>query len=157
MRCPFCSGNETQVKDSRPTEDDAAIRRRRECPGCNARFTTFERVQLREIIVVKADGRREPFDRAKLLRSLKLSLQKRPVDLEAIERAANDIVRQLEQSGENDVTTKLIGEKAMAALAQLDPVAYVRYASVYKDFREVKDYNEFLAGVELVCKKASNG
>lgn len=157
MRCPFCSGNETQVKDSRPTEDDAAIRRRRECPTCNARFTTFERVQLREIVVIKTDGRREPFDRAKLLRSLKLSLQKRPVDLEAIERAANDIVRQLEQSGESDVTTKLIGEKAMHALSQLDPVAYVRYASVYKDFREVKDYNDFLAGVEHVCKKVSNG
>ncbi|MEZ0224804.1 MAG: transcriptional regulator NrdR [Alphaproteobacteria bacterium] len=153
MRCPFCSDTNTQVKDSRPTEDDAAIRRRRECPGCEARFTTFERVQLREIVVIKTDGRREPFERDKLLRSLRLSLQKRPVDADAIERAANDIVRQLEQSGETDITTKYIGEKAMAALSQLDPVAYVRYASVYKDFREVKDYNDFLADLDQVCKK----
>lgn len=153
MRCPFCSDTNTQVKDSRPTEDDAAIRRRRECPGCEARFTTFERVQLREIVVIKSDGRREPFERDKLLRSLRLSLQKRPVDADAIERAANDIVRQLEQSGETDITTKYIGEKAMAALSQLDPVAYVRYASVYKDFREVKDYNDFLADLDQVCKK----
>ncbi|MBL8713860.1 MAG: transcriptional repressor NrdR [Alphaproteobacteria bacterium] len=157
MRCPFCTGNNTQVKDSRPTEDDAAIRRRRECPDCEARFTTFERVQLREIIVVKNNGKREPFDRNKLMRSLKLCLQKRPVDADVIERVANDIVRQLEQSGESDVTTKEIGEKAMQALSQLDPVAYVRYASVYKDFREVKDYNDFLAGVEHVCKKVSHG
>jgi transcriptional repressor NrdR len=157
MRCPFCVGTNTQVKDSRPTEDDAAIRRRRECPDCEARFTTFERVQLREIIVVKNNGKREPFDRNKLMRSLKLCLQKRPVDADVIERVANDIVRQLEQSGESDVTTKEIGEKAMQALSQLDPVAYVRYASVYKDFREVKDYNDFLAGVEHVCKKVSHG
>lgn len=157
MKCPFCSGTETQVKDSRPTEDDAAIRRRRECPGCEARFTTFERVQLREITVVKSDGRREPFERSKLLRSLKLSLQKRPVDADVIERAASDIVRQLEQSGESDITTKFIGEKAMGALSGLDPVAYVRYASVYKDFREVKDYNDFLADLDTVCKKAMNG
>jgi len=157
MRCPFCSGTDTQVKDSRPTEDDAAIRRRRECPGCEARFTTFERVQLREIVVVKADMRREPFDRNKLLRSLKLALQKRPVDADTVERAANDIVRQLEQAGDSDITTKHIGEKAMAALSQIDPVAYVRYASVYKDFREVKDYNDFLADLESVCKKVSNG
>lgn len=153
MRCPFCGDTNTQVKDSRPTEDDAAIRRRRECPGCNARFTTFERVQLREIVVIKNDGSREPFERDKLLRSLRLSLQKRPVDPDTIERAANDIVRQLEQSGETDITTKFIGEKAMAALSQLDPVAYVRYASVYKDFREVKDYNNFLADLDQVCKK----
>ena len=153
MRCPFCSDTNTQVKDSRPTEDDAAIRRRRECPGCNARFTTFERVQLREIVVIKNDGSREPFERDKLLRSLRLSLQKRPVDPDTIERAANDIVRQLEQSGETDITTKFIGEKAMAALAGLDPVAYVRYASVYKDFREVKDYNDFLADLDQVCHK----
>lgn len=157
MRCPFCVGTNTQVKDSRPTEDDAAIRRRRECPDCEARFTTFERVQLREIIVVKNNNKREPFDRNKLMRSLKLCLQKRPVDADVIERVANDIVRQLEQSGESDVTTKEIGEKAMQALSQLDPVAYVRYASVYKDFREVKDYNDFLAGVEHVCKKVSHG
>jgi transcriptional repressor NrdR len=154
MRCPFCGGTDTQVKDSRPTEDDAAIRRRRECPGCEARFTTFERVQLREMVVIKNDGSREPFERDKLLRSLRLSLQKRPVDADRIERAANDIVRQLEQSGDTDIPTKLIGEKAMTALSQLDPVAYVRYASVYKDFREVRDYNKFLADLDLVCKKA---
>ena len=153
MRCPFCSDTNTQVKDSRPTEDDAAIRRRRECPACSARFTTFERVQLREIVVIKNDGSREPFERDKLLRSLRLSLQKRPVDPDTIERAANDIVRQLEQSGETDITTKFIGEKAMTALAGLDPVAYVRYASVYKDFREVKDYNDFLADLDQVCQK----
>lgn len=154
MKCPFCGDINTQVKDSRPTEDDAAIRRRRECPGCEARFTTFERVQLREIVVLKSDGSREPFSRDKLLRSLRLSLQKRPVDADTIERAANDIVRQLEQSGETDITTKVIGEKAMQALSQLDSVAYVRYASVYKDFREVTDYNKFLANLETVCKKA---
>jgi transcriptional repressor NrdR len=154
MKCPFCGDVNTQVKDSRPTEDDAAIRRRRECPGCEARFTTFERVQLREIVVIKNDGSREPFERDKLLRSLRLSLQKRPVDPDTIERAANDIVRQLEQSGESDISTKFIGEKAMLALSQIDPVAYVRYASVYKDFREVKDYNNFLADLDRVCKKA---
>lgn len=157
MKCPFCSSEETQVKDSRPTEDSAAIRRRRECPKCEARFTTFERVQLRELIVVKSDNRKEPFDRDKLLRSLRLSLQKRPVEGEVIERAANDIVRQLEQSGESDIPTKVIGEKAMAALSGLDPIAYVRYASVYKDFREVGDYSAFLADLESVCKKAGNG
>lgn len=153
MRCPFCSSEDTQVKDSRPTEDSAAIRRRRECPSCEARFTTFERVQLRELTVIKADGRREPFSRDKLLRSLRLALQKRPVDGETIERTANGIIRVLEQSGEQDITTKFIGEKAMNEIAKLDPVAYVRYASVYKDFREVRDYNAFLAELEDVCKK----
>jgi len=156
MRCPFCASDETQVKDSRPTEDSAAIRRRRECPGCSARFTTFERVQLRELVVIKTDGRREPFERDKLLRSLRLSLQKRPVDDDVIERSVNDIIRQLEQSGESDIETKTIGEKAMAALSRLDPIAYVRYASVYKNFREVRDYNAFLADLEDVCKKAGN-
>jgi len=154
MKCPFCASEETQVKDSRPTEDSAAIRRRRECPKCEARFTTFERVQLRELVVLKADGRREPFDREKLLRSLRLSMQKRPVESAAIERAANDIVRQLEQSGDSDIPTKTIGEKAMQTLSALDPIAYVRYASVYKDFREVRDYSAFLADLENVCKKA---
>lgn len=150
MRCPFCSAEDTQVKDSRPTEDHAAIRRRRECPKCEARFTTFERVQLREIIVIKSDGHKEPFERDKLVRSLRLALQKRPVDLETIERTANAIVRELEQSGDNDITTKFIGQKAMDALSRLDPVAYVRYASVYKDFRGVDDYNAFLADLEAL-------
>lgn len=153
MRCPFCNSDDTQVKDSRPTEDNAAIRRRRECPGCEARFTTFERVQLRELTAIKSDGRREPFDREKLLRSLRLCLQKRPVDDDTIERTANEIVRELEQSGESDVTTRFVGEKVMAVLSKLDPIAYVRYASVYKDFREVTDYNNFLAELESLRRK----
>ena len=154
MKCPYCSSDDTQVKDSRPTEDSAAIRRRRECPKCDARFTTFERIQLREIMVTKADGRRELFEREKLMRSMKLPLQKRPIDAETVERCVNDIIRQLEQMADADVTTKTIGEKVMAALADLDPVAYVRYASIYKDFREVRDYNAFLAGIEAISKKA---
>lgn len=157
MKCPFCSFEDTQVKDSRPTEDSAAIRRRRECPKCDARFTTFERVQLREITVIKNDGRREVFDRDKLVRSLKLCLQKRPVEQDVIERTANDIVRQLEQSSDADVPTKVIGEKAMQALSKIDPIGYVRYASVYKDFREVEDYNAFLADLEQNVKKAGRG
>jgi transcriptional repressor NrdR len=148
MRCPFCSHDDTQVKDSRPSEDNAAIRRRRECTHCDARFTTFERVQLRELTVVKNDGRREPFERDKLLRSLKLALRRRPVDADVIERIANGVVRDLELSGEADVTTKAIGEHAMKALSGVDPVAYVRYASVYKNFHEVKDYTNFLGALE---------
>jgi len=154
MRCPFCAHDDTQVKDSRPSEDNAAIRRRRECPNCNARFTTFERVQLRELNVVKNDGRREPFERDKLLRSLKLALRRRPVETDAIERMANDIVRQLELSGEADVSTKVIGEHAMKALSGVDSVAYVRYASVYKNFHEVKDYKNFLGALEKKHKQA---
>ena len=155
MKCPYCSSEDTQVKDSRPTEESAAIRRRRECPSCDARFTTFERVQLRELIIIKSDGRREAFSREKLMRSLRLSLQKRPVDEEAIELAANKIVRQLEQSGEADIPAKIIGAAAMDVLATLDSVAYVRYASVYKDFREVEDYSAFLADLEGRRKKAN--
>jgi len=155
MRCPFCAHDDTQVKDSRPSEDNAAIRRRRECSNCDARFTTFERVQLRELTVMKNDGRREPFERDKLLRSLKLALRRRPVEADAIERLANDIVRQLElASGESDVATKTIGEAAMKALSGVDPVAYVRYASVYKNFHEVKDYTNFLGALEKKHKKA---
>lgn len=157
MKCPFCSCEDSQVKDSRPTEDSAAIRRRRECPKCDARFTTFERVQLREIVVVKSDGSREPFEREKLLRSVRLPLQKRPVDAETIERSVNDIVRELEQSSEADIPTKMIGEKVMKALSKIDPVAYVRYASIYKDFREVNDYNDFLASLDGAVKKAGRG
>jgi transcriptional repressor NrdR len=156
MKCPYCGSDDTQVKDSRPTEDSAAIRRRRECPSCDARFTTFERVQLRELTVVKTDGRREPFDREKLLRSLKLPLQKRPVDAETIQRTVSDIVREIEKDNESEITTKAVGERVMKALASLDPVAYVRYASVYKDFRAVEDYNAFLADLEKVYKKAGN-
>ena len=156
MKCPFCGDDDTQVKDSRPTEDAAAIRRRRECVKCDARFTTFERVQLRDMTVIKSDGRKEPFEREKLLRSLRLALQKRPVEDDAIGLAVNDIVRHLEQSGEADIPTAVIGEHAMGALSSLDPVAYVRYASVYKDFREVSDFNDFLGNLDSVCKKAGN-
>ncbi len=144
MKCPFCGHEDTQVKDSRPSEDSVAIRRRRECTHCDARFTTFERVQLRELTVVKNDGRREPFERDKLARSLKLALQKRPVDAETVERAVSEIVRHLEVLGDADIPTQTIGEFAMKALSELDPVAYVRYASVYKNFHEVNDFNAFL-------------
>ena len=144
MRCPFCGNEDTQVKDSRPTEDNSAIRRRRQCPNCGARFTTFERVQLRELTVVKSTGKREPFDRDKLLRSMSLALQKRPVDPERVERVVNGIVRRLESSGESDIPTKLIGELVMDALASLDQVAYVRFASVYRNFREARDFEEFI-------------
>lgn len=144
MRCPFCVNEDTQVKDSRPTEDNSAIRRRRQCPNCGARFTTFERVQLRELTVVKTTGKREPFDRDKLQRSMALALQKRQVDPERIERVVNGIVRRLESSGESEIPTKLIGELVMDALATLDQVAYVRFASVYRNFREARDFEEFI-------------
>jgi transcriptional repressor NrdR len=144
MRCPFCGNEDTQVKDSRPTEDNSAIRRRRQCPNCGARFTTFERVQLRELTVVKSSGKREPFDREKLLRSMTISLRKRPVEAERLERVVNGIVRRLESSGESEIPTKLIGELIMDALATLDPVAYVRFASVYRNFREARDFEEFI-------------
>ncbi len=144
MRCPFCGHDDTQVKDSRPTEDNSAIRRRRACPNCGARFTTFERVQLRELTVVKTNGQREPFDREKLLRSMRIALRKRPVDADRIDRVVNAIVRQLESSGETDIPSKQIGEMAMQALANVDQVGYVRYASVYRDFREASDFNQFL-------------
>ncbi len=144
MRCPFCSNEDTQVKDSRPTEDNSAIRRRRQCSNCGARFTTFERVQLRELTVVKSTGKREPFDRDKLLRSMSLALQKRKVDPERLERVVNGMVRRLESSGESDIPTKLIGELVMDALANLDQVAYVRFASVYRNFREARDFEEFV-------------
>ncbi len=144
MRCPFCGNEDTQVKDSRPTEDNSAIRRRRFCPSCSARFTTFERVQLRELTVVKTGGQREPFDRDKLLRSMRVALRKRPIDADRIDRVVNSLVRQLESSGESEIPSKQIGEMIMAALQTLDQVAYIRYASVYKDFREASDFNEFV-------------
>ena len=144
MRCPFCGNEDTQVKDSRPTEDNSAIRRRRQCPNCGARFTTFERVQLRELTVMKSTGQREPFDREKLVRSMTIALQKRPVDSERLERVVNGIVRRLESSGESEIPTKLIGELVMDALATLDQVAYVRFASVYRNFREARDFEEFV-------------
>jgi transcriptional repressor NrdR len=148
MRCPFCGNDDTQVKDSRPTEDNAAIRRRRICGNCGARFTTFERVQLRELTVVKTNNDREPFDREKLLRSMRIALRKRPVEVERVERVVNSIVRQLESSGETEIPSKQVGEMAMQALSQLDPIAYIRYASVYRNFREAADFNEFLDGLQ---------
>ncbi len=147
MRCPFCGFDDTQVKDSRPTDDRSAIRRRRLCPNCAARFTTFERVQLRDLIVVKKNGKLEAFDRDKLARSIFTSLRKRPVDTEQVERVINSIVRQLESSGETEIETAMIGECVMAALATLDQVAYVRFASVYRDFREAKDFGEFIGRI----------
>ncbi len=144
MRCPFCGNEDTQVKDSRPTDDNAAIRRRRQCGNCGARFTTFERVQLRELVVVKSNGQREPFERDKLMRSMQTSLRKRPVDAERLERVVNGIVRRLESSGETEVPSSMIGEAVMDALATLDKVAYVRFASVYRNFREAKDFETFI-------------
>lgn len=144
MRCPFCGHTDTQVKDSRPTEDSAAIRRRRSCPGCGARFTTFERVQLRELTVVKRSGKRTPFDRDKLARSIQIALRKRPIDPDRIERMVTSIVRRLESMGETEIPSEVIGEMVMESLANLDQVAYVRFASVYKNFREAKDFEEFV-------------
>lgn len=144
MRCPFCASLESQVKDSRPTDDSAAIRRRRICPDCGGRFTTFERVQLRELVVVKRSGRRVPFDRDKLQRSVEIALRKRPVDPERVERMLNGIVRQLESVGEGEIASEQIGASIMEGLKGLDDVAYVRFASVYKNFREAKDFEELL-------------
>ena len=144
MRCPFCGHDDSQVKDSRPSEDNSAIRRRRHCPECGGRFTTFERVQLREMTVVKTNGDKEIFERDKLLRSMKVALRKRPIDDERIEQVTNSIVRQLESLGENEITTSKIGEHVMETLRTLDHVAYVRYASVYKDFRSTGDFEEFV-------------
>ena len=148
MRCPFCTSEDTQVKDSRPAEDNMAIRRRRYCPQCGARFTTFERVQLRELTVVKKSGRRVPFDRDKLLRSVQVALRKRPVEAERVERMVSGIVRRLESTGETEIASDTIGELVMDGLAALDPVAYVRFASVYKNFREARDFETFLGRLE---------
>ena len=147
MRCPFCGHEDTQVKDSRPSEDGSAIRRRRSCIGCSQRFTTVERVQLRELIVVKSDNRRVPFDRDKLSRSVRIALRKRPVQEERIERIVNGIVRQLEASGESDIASQQIGELVMETLKEVDAVAYVRFASVYRNFREAKDFEAFLGNL----------
>lgn len=144
MRCPFCGAEDTQVKDSRPVEDGSAIRRRRQCPGCGARFTTFERVQLRELLVIKKDGRRVPFDRDKLARSIGIATRKRGIDQEQIERIVNGIVRRIETSGESEVPSTRIGELTMESLAKLDEVAYVRFASVYRDFADARDFEEFI-------------
>ena len=145
MRCPNCNSLDTQVKDSRPTEDSAAIRRRRVCLSCNFRFTTFERVQLRELLVIKRNGRRVPFDRDKLMRSLSIALRKRPVEPERVEQMVSEIVRELESLGESEVTSETIGETVMEHLRKLDDVAYVRFASVYRNFREPRDFELALA------------
>ncbi|NWG70032.1 MAG: transcriptional repressor NrdR [Parvularculaceae bacterium] len=144
MRCPFCGCEDTQVKDSRSAEDGSSIRRRRQCSACGGRFTTFERVQLRELVVVKSSGRREPFERDKLLRSVTVALRKREVDPDRVEQMVSGIVRELESAGDSEVDSKRIGEMVMERLANLDDVAYVRYASVYKNFREAKDFEQFL-------------
>jgi transcriptional repressor NrdR len=148
MHCPFCSNQETQVKDSRPADDGSSIRRRRACAECGARFTTFERIQLREMTVVKADGRPDPFDRDKLLRSMKIALRKRPVSEEQIEKAVSSIVRQLETMGDAEIRSAQIGELVMYALARMDKVAYIRYASVYRDFCTPADFNLLLEELE---------
>ena len=148
MRCPFCGAEDTQVKDSRPAEDGGAIRRRRSCPACNSRFTTFERVQLRELTVMKTDGQREPFHREKLARSIRVALRKRPVDSERIERLVNGIQRKLETEAEAEVTSRQIGEIVMLSLKDVDQVAYVRFASVYRNFSEARDFREFLSEMD---------
>ena len=152
MRCPFCANEDSQVKDSRSTEDGAAIRRRRQCESCGARFTTFERTQLRELTVVKSEGRREPFVREKLERSLAIACRKRPIEAARIEKLASSIQRQLETLGESEIDAKRIGEFVMDGLKTLDTVAYIRFASVYKDFTEAKDFEEFAGTVTEAAK-----
>lgn len=147
MRCPFCGNDDTQVKDSRPTEDSTAIRRRRQCANCAGRFTTFERIQLRELTVIKSGGRRVPFEREKMARSMRIALRKRPVEPERVDQIVTGIVRRLESLGEAEVPSTVIGEMVMDALASLDQVAYVRFASVYRNFREKKDFEEFIGGL----------
>ncbi len=150
MRCPFCGSDDTQVKDSRPTEENSAIRRRRACDHCGQRFTTFERIQLRELTVIKSSGSREPLDREKLARSMRIALRKRPVDPDRVELVVNGIIRRLEGSGETEVRSDDIGQLIMDALASLDQVAYVRFASVYRNFREARDFEDFLGTLSAV-------
>ncbi len=145
MRCPFCGNVDTQVKDSRPAEDNAAIRRRRFCPACGGRFTTYERVQLRDLVVVKTNGRREDFDRDKMSRSIRIAMQKRPIEPERIDQLISGIVRRLESMGETDIPSKAIGAIVMETLARIDTVAYVRFASVYKNFQAADDFDKFVS------------
>ena len=147
MRCPFCSNEDSQVKDSRPTEDASAIRRRRQCPACGGRFTTFERIQLRELTIVKKSGKREVFERDKLARSIEIACRKRPIAAESIERLVSGVVRQLESLGESEIEAGVVGEMVMEGLRALDPVAYIRFASVYRDFREARDFETFVGGL----------
>ncbi|MBA4052207.1 MAG: transcriptional regulator NrdR [Erythrobacter sp.] len=153
MRCPFCAHDDTQVKDSRPTEDNASIRRRRQCSSCGARFTTFERVQLREVVVVKSGDRREPFERSKLEQSVALACRKRSIDQERLDQLISGIQRQVETSGEAEVPSAHIGELVMEGLRQIDSVAYIRFASVYRDFSEARDFEEFASTVQQAAKE----
>ncbi len=157
MRCPFCGSEDTQVKDSRPAEDATSIRRRRICPDCGGRFTTFERVQLRELTVVKKTGRKQPFDRNKLVRSFEIALRKRPVDRDRIERAVSGIARRLESSGETDITSEEIGLQVLEALKSLDDVAFVRYASVYRDFSHAEDFEQVISEINAKISRDSGG
>ncbi len=145
MRCPFCGNQDTQVKDSRPAEDHVAIRRRRFCPACAGRFTTYERVQLRDLVVIKSNGRREAFERDKLERSIRIALQKRPIEHERVDQMISGVVRRLESMGETDIDSKIIGEIVMESLARIDTVAYVRFASVYKNFQAADDFDKFVS------------
>ncbi len=156
MRCPFCGNIETQVKDSRPAEEHASIRRRRSCPECSGRFTTYERVQLRDLVVVKKNGRREDFDRDKLARSIRISLRKRPVEPDRVEQMISGIVRRLESMGDTDIPSDTIGEIVMEALARVDTVAYVRFASVYRNFQEADDFEEFVSELRPPPAKAAS-
>jgi transcriptional repressor NrdR len=153
MRCPFCGHEDSQVKDSRPTEDNSAIRRRRQCEGCGARFTTFERIQLRELTVLKSEGRREPFEREKLERSVSVACRKRPIEAGKIEKLVSGIQRQLETLGDSEIESAKIGQYVMEGLKGLDTVAYIRFASVYKEFAEAKDFEEFAGAVSEAAKK----
>lgn len=152
MKCPFCGKEGTAVKDSRTTDDNSAIRRRRECPECGSRFTTFERVQLRELIVVKKNGERTPFDRDKLYRSIEVAVRKRPISSERVDKLVNYIQRSFESSGESEISTEEIGEAVMDSLSRLDNIAYIRFASVYKDFKEVKDFEDFVETIDKLAK-----
>ncbi len=151
MKCPFCGCEETQVKDSRNTDDNSSVRRRRECPECGSRFTTFERVQLRELVVIKKNGEKTLFDRDKLERSIALAVRKRPISAERVEKIVNSLQRKFERSVESEITTKEIGESVMEALSHLDNIAYIRFASVYKDFRSLKDLEDFVSTIEKLA------
>ncbi len=157
MRCPFCGNDDSQVKDSRPTEDGAAIRRRRQCPACGGRFTTFERIQLRDLVIIKKSGKREVFDRDKLARSIEIACRKRPVEPERIERMVNGVVRRLESMGDAEIEVGQVGEMVMEGLQALDPVAYIRFASVYRDFSEAKDFETFVGGLSDQAPRDAQG
>ncbi|MEM0978348.1 MAG: transcriptional regulator NrdR [Pseudomonadota bacterium] len=152
MRCPFCGNTDTQVKDSRPAEDHVAIRRRRSCPSCGGRFTTYERVQLRDLVVIKKNGKREDFERDKLERSIRIAMQKRPIEAERVDQMISGIVRRLESMGESDIDSDTIGEIVMDALARIDTVAYVRFASVYKNFQAADDFEDFVHELRPAAK-----